>query len=76
MFNGIPLIADSYAPASHLFFLNENYLHLFAHKDEDMRFEPFQKPINQNVKVAKVYWMGAFGSSNNRLQGKLSALTA
>lgn len=45
MFNGIPFLADSHAPANHVFMLNENYLHLFAHKDEDMRFEPFQKPI-------------------------------
>jgi hypothetical protein len=76
MFNGIPIIADSKCPSSHLFLLNENYLHLYVHKDENMRFEPFQKPINQNVKVAKIYWAGAFGSSNNRLQGKLSAIAA
>lgn len=76
MFNGVPFIADSHAPASHIFILNENYLHLFVHKDEDMRFEPFQKPISQNVKVAKIFWMGALGSSNNRLHGKLSAVAA
>lgn len=76
MFNGVPFIADSHCPANHIFILNENYLYLFAHKDEDMRFEPFVKPINQNVKVGKVYWMGAIGSSNNRLQAKLSAVAA
>jgi hypothetical protein len=75
MFNATPVIADSYCPASHMFFLNEKYLHLFAHKDEDMRFEAFQKPINQNVKVAKIYWMGAMGSSNNRLHGAMTAVT-
>lgn len=76
MFNGKPVIADSYCPTNHMFFLNENYLHLFVHKDEDFRFEEFQKPVNQNVKVAKVYFAGAFGSSNNRLHGKMSALTS
>lgn len=76
MFNGVPFIADSHCTANHLFILNENYLYLFAHKDEDMRFEPFQKVVNQNVKIGKVYWMGAIGSSNNRLQAKLSALSA
>jgi hypothetical protein len=45
-----------------------------VHKDEDMRFEPFQKPVNQNVKVAKVYWMGIFGSTNNRMHFKMSAV--
>lgn len=75
MFNGIPVIADSHCPANHFFFLNEDYLHLWAHKDEDMRMEPFTKPINQNIKVAKIYFMGAMGSSNNRLHAKLSAIT-
>jgi hypothetical protein len=76
MFNGIPFVIGSKCPTSHLFMLNENYLHLCVHKDEDMRFEEFQKPINQNVKVAKIYWMGVFGSSNNRMHGKLSAVAA
>lgn len=75
MFNGLPVLPDSHCPSSYWFFLNEDYLHLFAHKEEDMRFEPFAKPINQNVKVAKIYWMGAYGSSNNRLHAAFSALT-
>lgn len=76
LFNGAPVIPDSHCPSSNLFMLNEDYLHLWVHKDEDMRFEPFQKPINQNVKVAKIYWMGAYGTSNARLHGLLSAITA
>lgn len=76
MFNGIPVLPDSHCPSGKMYFLNEDYLHLFAHKDEDMRFEPFAKPVNQNVKVAKIYWMGAYGSSNNRLHGALTALTS
>jgi hypothetical protein len=76
MFNGIPVIADSHCPSSHLFLLNEEYLHLWVHKDEDMRMEPFQKPVNQNLKVAKIYFFGAMGSSNNRLHAKFSALTS
>lgn len=75
MFNGAPVLSDSHCPSGDMYLLNENYLHLFVHKDEDMRFEPFMKPINQNVKVAKVYWTGAFGSSNNRLHAVLTALT-
>jgi hypothetical protein len=76
MFNGIPVIVDSHVPASGFFLLNEDYLNLYYHPDEDFRFEPFQKPINQNVKVAKVYWAGAFGTSNARMQGYLSALAS
>jgi hypothetical protein len=76
MFNGVPVIDDSHCPSGYMFFLNEKYLHLYYHKDENFRFEPFQKPVNQNVKVAKIYWMGAFGTSNGRMQGALTAITA
>lgn len=76
MFNSKPVVVDSHAPALHMFFLNEDYLNLYYHPDEDFRFEAFQKPINQNVKVAKIYWAGAFGTSNARMQGLLSAIAA
>lgn len=75
LFNGAPMIPDSHCPANNLFGLNEDYVHLWVHKDEDMRFEPFQKPINQNVKVAKIYWMGAYGTSNARLHFALTGIT-
>jgi hypothetical protein len=76
MFNGISWIADSHAPANHVFLLNEKHLWLFYHPERDFSMEPYQKPLNQQVKVSRILWMGAFGSSNNRLHGKLSALTA
>lgn len=76
MFNGVPFIAGSKVPTSHIFMLNEAYLHLWVHKDEDMRFEPWAKPVNQNVKCGKIFWMGAFGTSNARMQGKFTAVAA
>jgi hypothetical protein len=76
MFNGKPFLADSYAPASHVLFINESAVGFKVHEDEDMRFEPFQKPVNQNVKTGKIYWAGAFTVNNCRLLGGLTALTA
>jgi hypothetical protein len=76
LFNGAPMIVGPKVPTGNVQFLNEENLTLFVHKDEDMRFEPFQKPINQNVKVAKIYWMGAHGTDNCRMLGALTALTA
>jgi hypothetical protein len=76
MFNGIPLIVDSHCPTANLVMVNEKYLHLYYHPKENFKFEAFQKPINQNARVAHILWAGAFGSSNNRMHGKLSALTA
>jgi hypothetical protein len=76
MFNGAPVVVDSHVPTSNLMMLNLNHLHLFYHPKRNFSLEPFQKPINQQVKVARVLFMGAFGSSNNRLHGRFSALTA
>ena len=76
MFNGSKFISDSKCPANHIFLLNTNYLHLYVHKDEDFRFSPWQKVIDQNIKVGQIFWMGAFGSSNIRMLGKFSAVAA
>lgn len=76
MFNGRPVIVDSKAPSNYFAMLNEEYLHWLPHKDENFRFEPFAKPLNQNLKVAHIYWQGVFASSNNRMHAFATALTA
>ncbi len=74
LFNGAPMIVSS--KGTGIMMLNEENLFLWYHPDEDMRMEPFQAPVNQNVKVGKVYWMGAHGTDNCRMHGYLSAITA
>jgi hypothetical protein len=76
MFNGIPFIAGSKVPSSHLFFLNENYLHLVVHKNRDMKFTGFKEPVNQDVTVGQILWMGGYCVSNRRMHGKFTALAA
>jgi hypothetical protein len=76
MFNGVPWISDSHCPSSHLFGVNEKHLWLCYHPEANMSKEPFQRPINQRIKCSRFVWMGAFGSSNNRLHFKFSGLTA
>lgn len=76
MFNGVPWLIDSKAPSTHVVALNEDYLELYGHKDEWFRFDPFQNPANQNVKVAHIFSMMVFASSNQRMHLALTALTA
>lgn len=76
MFNGLPVIVDSHCPANYFIFENEDYEYLYYHGEENFRFEPFAKPVNQNVRTAKIYWAGAFGSSNLRMFGALTGLTS
>jgi hypothetical protein len=76
MFNGVPFLMDSKAPSTHLVMLNEDYLNLLIHKDENFKMDPFQKPVNQNVRVAHIFATMVFASSNNRMHAALTALTA
>lgn len=76
MFNGVPFIADDFAPSNNIIMLNEEFISLCVHKDEDMRFSGFQKPENQALRLGQVFWMGALCSSNNRMHGRLSAIAS
>ena len=75
MFNGKPVVVDSKCPAAHMLFHNMKYMKLYVHKDADMKFEEFVKPVNQDVKSAKILWAGALGYSNLRFIGGLTAIT-
>jgi len=76
LFMGVPMVADSKCPASHLFMLNMEHFFLVAHSNVDMKFVPFVRPINQDVEVAKILWAGALCYSNLRLLSANTALTS
>ena len=76
LFNGIPWLVDSHAPSSHVFGLNEKHLWLCYHPERNFTKTDFLTPINQRVKVCHILWMGALGSSNNRLHFKMSGVAA
>jgi hypothetical protein len=75
-FNGKPILVDSHCTANYVYMLNEKYLDLVIHSDENFRFEPFIKPTNQNVKVAKVYFAGNLVTSQRRQQGVATSIAA
>jgi len=74
LYRNVPVVADAHCPDGHMYMLNENYLQFRHHKDEFFRFEGFQKPINQNVRVSKIFWAGALTCSNRRYQGVINDL--
>lgn len=74
LFNGAPMVVTTKGAGIQM--LNEENLFLWYHPEEDMRLEPFQKPVNQNVKVGKVFWMGSHGTDNCRMHGYMSAIAA
>ena len=68
-FMGAAMVVDSHVPTGFAFFLNEKYISLKVHPDDDFFFEEFQKPTNQRVHIAKIYWSGQLTCSNPRMNG-------
>jgi hypothetical protein len=75
LFMGAPVVADSKAPTSHMIMLNMEHFFLSFHRDCDMKFIPFVRPVNQDVESAKILWAGALCYSNLRLLAGFTALT-
>jgi hypothetical protein len=75
MFQGTPWFADSKSPSGYVNMLNLNHVFLTVHRECDMKFVPFVRPVNQDVESAKVLWAGALCYSNLRLLSFMSAIT-
>lgn len=73
-FKGATVVVDSHVPAGHMYFLNTDYLDFKVHSKRNFSFEPFQKPVNQDARVAKMFWMGQLVCTNPRMQGVLFGL--
>tara|TARA_Y100001938_G_C8089796_1_gene434344 strand:- start:382 stop:1362 length:981 start_codon:yes stop_codon:yes gene_type:complete len=73
-YRGIPVFVDEHCPAGQMYFLNENYLGFRHHRKRDFAFEGFQKPVNQDARIAKIFWLGALTCSNPSRQGMIDDL--
>jgi len=70
-FNGIPVLVDSHCKANAMYFLNEEYLYLAVHKDENMRRETIDKLEDSNSMLMRIFWAGNLVCNNRRFQGEL-----
>lgn len=74
-YKGADVVYDggSGIPASHMYFLNTDYIELVAHKDANLSVMDEMKPYNQDAAVIPILWMGNMTVSNRALQGVLKA---
>jgi hypothetical protein len=88
MFRGKPIFWDDYCDSGVMYFNNSMVQKLVVMSGRDggvsqsedrdkgdFRTEPFQKPVNQDGRVAKFFWMGNLTASNCRLLGKLTTIS-
>lgn len=78
MFNSAPVVEDSYCPASHMFFFNLKKIKLVSSSQRNFpgSMQDFEKPTNQDIRVALVLWAGELVCEEPRKQALMNALTA
>ncbi len=76
LFNGIPVVVDSWVPANHMFFVNEDYVYLFVNPRADFNMKDFREPINQDAMTSLILFAGNVVLSNCQRHGKFTSLTA
>jgi hypothetical protein len=70
-FGNAPIVADPHCPANQVYFLNTNYLHLYANLNRNFAFIPFQLPTNQDQYIAHIRWYGQLICESPRLQARI-----
>lgn len=75
LYKGVPVFFDGVSgmPASHMYFLNTQYLELVVHADANLTVLEDAKPYNQDAVVVPILWQGNMVTSNRSLQGVLKA---
>ena len=70
-FKNAAVVADSHCPDGTMLMLNTKYLDFKVHSKRNFSFQDFQKPINQDARTAKIFWMGQLVCTNPRMQGSI-----
>jgi len=74
-FNGAILVVDSHVPAGVMFFLNENFIDMFIHQDDQFEFSGWKRPTNQDVRVGHITVTNNLIVNNPRMHFQLSGIT-
>ena len=75
-YKGAVITYDSYCPSGSMYFLTTKYLKLIVDAQTDFITTPFQRPTDQDAKVAHILFMGNFVASNCARQGVATGITA
>lgn len=73
LFRGVPIVVDSHVAAAQIQALNENFLDLVSHEEENFRFAPFREPTNQKAMIGYIFWTGNLVCNNRRFQGLINS---
>lgn len=79
-FHNADWVVDPQAPRNDttsvesIYFINENAVRLYVHKDANFKFMPFREPHNQLARVAYIVWRGELIVVEPRANGVISSV--
>lgn len=73
-YKGVPIVFDEDCPANNMFFLNSEFIKLVSAKGRNFITTPFQRPENQDAKVAQILWAGNLITFKRDQQGRIVGL--
>lgn len=75
-YKGVPIVFDEDCPADSMYYLNSEFIKLVAAKGRNFVTTPFQRPENQDAKVAQILWAGNLLTFKRDQQGLIANLNA
>jgi len=75
-FNFADIVADPYCPAGYIFFLNTKYWKLGVRSGQNFHFRPFERPVDQDARVASFMFKGNIICTDPGKQGFMSGVVA
>jgi len=73
-FNGAPVLVDSHQAANTMYFINEEFVKLYVHSQENMRFEKITQIEAQAATLGRIYWAGNLVCNGRRYNAILKDL--
>ena len=74
-FKGVPIVWDEFCQSGRVYFLNTRHMKLVVHKDANFETTDFERPEDQDAKVAQILFMGNLTCNRRSSFALLSAKT-
>ena len=76
LFKSSPMVFDSQATAGVMYFLNSDVLEFVINSGTNFSMTDWEKPADQDLRVAQILFAGDLITTNRRKLGKLTGIIA
>jgi hypothetical protein len=75
-YRGVPLVYDEYCPGGFMFMPNDNYMKLRIRGTRNFKVGEWQKPVNQDARIAQITVALQLTCNNSRYHGSVECASA